>query len=92
MSLDKFDQGFNIVHMGNEEAIKISRVAEIVCEESGVTKDVITFSGDALGWKGDSRSNELEVSTLRNLGWKPKFSSEAAVRESARRLIIQFSK
>jgi len=92
MSIDKFEQGFNVVHMGNEEAIKISRVAEIICEESGVTKDIIYFSGDALGWKGDSRSNELQVSTLRNIGWRPKFSSEAAVRESARRLIIQFSK
>ena len=92
LAIDKFEQGFNVVHMGNNEAIKISRVAEIVCEESGVTNEIINFSGNALGWKGDSRSNELEVSTLRNIGWKPKFSSEAAVRESARRLIIQFSK
>jgi len=37
--------------MGNEEAIKISRVAEIICEESGVTKDIIYFSGDALAGK-----------------------------------------
>lgn len=91
LSLGKFIQGLNIVHMGNFNAISISRVAEIVCEEVGVSKNVIHYQGESLGWKGDSKSNELEVSTLKDIGWIPKYSSEAAVRESARRLINQFS-
>lgn len=90
MSIDKFDQGFNVVHMGNKDAITISKVAEIICEEMGVSSDVINFQGGQLGWKGDSKSNELEVSTLKKIGWDPDFSSEAAVKESAKRLALQF--
>lgn len=92
LAINKYDQGFNIVHLGNSEAIQISRVAEIICEEIGVNKNVINFQGESLGWKGDSKSNEIEVSSLKNIGWVPQYSSEAAVRESARRLINQFSK
>jgi UDP-glucose 4-epimerase len=91
LSISKFNHGFNILHMGNSDAISISRVAEIVCEEFGVNKSIINYQGESLGWKGDSKSNELEVTSLKNIGWLPRYSSEAAVRESASRLINQFS-
>jgi len=91
MSINKFDHGFNIVHLGNYDVVKISRVAEIVCEVIGVDKNVINFQNSDLGWKGDSKSNELEISSAKKMGWSPKYRSEDAVREAARRLLLQFN-
>ena len=34
----------------------------------------IVWSGNEVGWIGDSKINDLDVSKLLSLGWKPKYS------------------
>ena len=40
------------------------------------------------GWKGDVKMMHLDVSKLKLLGWKPKYSSAEAVRLTAKSLIL----
>jgi len=82
----KADGRVNIFNIGSEDQIKVRRIAEIVCEELGVSPK-FRFTGGERGWKGDVPVMLLSIDRLKKLGWKPRYSSEEAVRMAVRDLI-----
>ncbi|WP_290900422.1 NAD-dependent epimerase/dehydratase family protein [Ferroglobus sp.] len=82
----KADDQLNIFNLGNEDWISVKRIAEIVCEELGVSPK-FKFTGGRRGWKGDVPLMLLSIEKIKKLGWKPKYSSEEAVRMATRDLI-----
>jgi UDP-glucose 4-epimerase len=46
-----------------------------------------TYTGGKRGWKGDVPKMRLGIEKLKEIGWKPIYSSEKSVRETARALI-----
>ncbi len=84
----KADGVVNIFNIGSEDQVKVIRIAEIVCEEMGV-KPEFAFTGGDRGWKGDVPVMLLSIEKLKSLGWRPKFSSEEAVRMAVRDLLSE---
>lgn len=82
----KADGRVNIFNIGSEDQIKVRRIAEIVCEELGLSPK-FRFTGGERGWKGDVPVMLLSIDRLKKLGWKPKYSSEEAVRMAVKDLI-----
>ncbi len=82
----KADEEVNIFNIGNVDQIKVRRIAEIVCEELGVSPE-FKFTGGRRGWKGDVPVMLLSIEKLRKMGWMPKYSSENAVRKTVRDLL-----
>ncbi|HJQ93631.1 MAG TPA: NAD-dependent epimerase/dehydratase family protein, partial [Candidatus Thermoplasmatota archaeon] len=80
-------QPYNI---GSLDAIPVTRIAEIVAEVLGA-KPRLKFTGgakDGAGWVGDVKAMSLDVTRLMELGpgWKPRHSSEDAIRIAAQDL------
>jgi len=74
-----------IFNVGSEDWITVSRIAEIVVEEMGLKNVEFRFTGGfsgGRGWKGDIKKMLLDVSRLKASGWKPKYSSENAVKNT----------
>ncbi len=84
----KVDEKVNVFNIGSEDQVKVRRIAEIVCEEMGV-KPAFKFTGGDRGWKGDVPVMLLSIEKLKSLGWRPKYSSEEAVRMAVRDLLEQ---
>ncbi|WP_202319046.1 NAD-dependent epimerase/dehydratase family protein [Archaeoglobus neptunius] len=82
----KANERVNIFNIGSEDQVKVRRIAEIVCEELGLTP-VFRFTGGERGWKGDVPVMLLDIGRLKALGWRPKYSSEEAVRMAVRDLL-----
>ncbi len=82
----KADDRVNIFNIGSEDQIKVKRIAEIVCEEMGLSPK-FRFTGGDRGWKGDVPVMLLSIEKLKATGWKPKYSSEQAVRMAVRDLL-----
>ena len=82
----KADEAVNVFNIGSEDQVKVKRIAEIVCEEMGLNP-VFKFTGGRRGWKGDVPVMLLSIEKLKSLGWKPKYSSEQAVRLATRDLL-----
>jgi len=80
------DDRVNIFNIGSEDQIKVKRIAEIVCEEMGLNPK-FRFTGGDRGWKGDVPVMLLSIEKLKAMGWKPKYSSEQAVRMAVRDLL-----
>ncbi len=82
----KADGRVNVFNIGSEDQIKVKRIAEIVCEEMGLSPK-FRFTGGDRGWKGDVPVMLLSIEKLKATGWKPRYSSEQAVRMAVRDLL-----
>ncbi|MFB6145781.1 MAG: NAD-dependent epimerase/dehydratase family protein [Candidatus Nanohaloarchaea archaeon] len=76
-------QVFNI---GSEDSISVTEIAEAVSDEMELDPE-FSYTGGRKGWKGDVPQMRLEVSKLKEEGWKPEKNSEQAIRETARNLL-----
>ncbi len=82
--------GCEIFNLGSEDMIKVSRIAEISCQEMdlrNVTYRYRADMSDGRGWPGDVMRMQLDVSKLRSAGWRPSLNSEESVRRTVREII-----
>jgi UDP-glucose 4-epimerase len=77
----------DVFNLGCSSSTKISRVAEIVTEEMGLSAVRFRYTGGQRGWVGDVPHVGLDVGKMKKLGWEAKHTSDEAVRMAARRLL-----
>jgi UDP-glucose 4-epimerase len=80
----------SILNIGSEDRVDVLKIAEIVIEEMDLKGVKIRTTGGVdggRGWKGDVKLMQLDMSRLRDLGWRPKWGSSDAVRLTAKSLI-----
>ena len=56
----------------------VPRSIPIITKYMGIDPKIV-WSGNDVGWIGDSKVNHLDVSKLMSLGWKPKYSIEQTI-------------
>ena len=61
----------------------VTKIADIVCEEMGLSP-AYHYTGGDRGWKGDVPKFAYDISKVLGTGWKPKHTSDEAVRQSVR--------
>jgi len=74
----------NIFNLGMAEQTTVERVADLVIEEAGLKNVRRRYTGGPRGWIGDNPVVELALDRIIGLGWKPKISSEEAIRRTVR--------
>jgi UDP-glucose 4-epimerase len=81
--------GVHPYNIGSLDAIPVTRIAELVAEAMGLRPEYRFAGGapDGAGWTGDVKAMALDVSRLSALGWRPRHSSEDAIRLAARALV-----
>lgn len=88
--IEATNENLEILNIGSEDRVTVLEIANIVIEEMGLNDATIELTGGVdggRGWRGDVKIMQLDMSRLKNLGWKPKMSSAEAVRETARNLV-----
>ena len=77
------DEGTVLNNLGTGDTCSVSRIAEIVIEESGLEGVSIDYTGGKRGWAGDVPKTYLDVSKLLGSGFEHTSMSEQAVRDTA---------
>jgi len=80
----KYEPGVNVFNAGVETATTVTRIADIVCEEMGLSDVKYRFTGGTVGWPGDVAKFQYDLSRIHAFGWKAKHTSDEAVRLAAR--------
>jgi UDP-glucose 4-epimerase len=83
-------QKVDVYNVGSNDKITVAQIAKIVSEAMGKPDIDYEFTGGVEGgggWKGDVRIMQLSTDKLQRTGWKPRYSSEQAVRLAARALM-----
>jgi len=71
-------------NLGAEDQITVGRIVEVLLEETGLKGVEIKYTGGESGWAGDVPRFLLSTRKMADLGWKPKHTSEEAIRAAAR--------
>lgn len=74
----------NIFNLGVDSQTRVKEIADIVCEEMGLSGVRYQFTGGARGWVGDVPRFKYDLSRIHRLGWKAKKSSSESLRIAAR--------
>jgi UDP-glucose 4-epimerase len=80
-----------IFNLGTDDTLDVISIAKIICNTMNLRNVELVTQGSALndggGWKGDIKHMHLDISKLKRLGWKPKFSSIDAVSIASKELV-----
>lgn len=76
-------------NISSRSFVSVKEIADIVVSELGLrAADVAyAYTGGPVGWKGDVSVVRLDSTAMRRLGWRPRYTSQAAVRAAAASLI-----
>jgi UDP-glucose 4-epimerase len=85
--IDNSKEKVNIFNIGSEDTISATEIGKAVIEEMGLSNVEFIYTGGNRGWKGDVPRMRLGIEKMKNLGWKPVYTSERSVRETARALL-----
>lgn len=83
-TIEKSKEEVNIFNIGSEDTISATEIGKIVVEEMGLSNVEFAYTGGSRGWKGDVPRMRLGIEKLKAIGWKPEYTSERSVRETAR--------
>ena len=77
-------RGVSLYNVSVEGATSVSRIADIICEEMGLTEVEYVYSGGESGWKGDVPKFQYCCEKIHTAGWQAKYVSDEAVRMAVR--------
>ena len=83
------DQPVAVYNLGTEDAITVRSLADAICDELGLVDVEYRWtggSGGGRGWAGDVRVMQLAIDRIKAKGWRPRRTSEGAVRAAAKEL------
>ena len=84
----------NMINIGNNDQIEVKNIAKIVCDNYNLPNTELNFSGgtnDGRGWIGDVKTMRLDITKLKEMGWKPKLTSVEAVDLATKELLKEIS-
>jgi len=87
LALARSDGMKNVFNLGHTEDVNVLAVADIVCDELGLSGVRYRTTGGSRGWKGDAPFVLLDTARVRGLGWRPSTTIEEGIRRTVRFLV-----
>ncbi len=87
---NKIEEKMEIFNLGNYDQIDVITIAKKIFDELKLNNVKISTTNDVpegRGWIGDVKFMNLDIKKLEDLGWKPKYSSLAAVEKSISQIV-----
>lgn len=85
-AMDTMGDKKSVVNLGHEEHMQVKDLAQIVCEEMGLRGTTYRFTGGRRGWIGDSPFVHLDISKIKQSGFRPQISIAEGIRRTVRYL------
>jgi len=85
------DGQVNVFNLGNHDTVDVTTIGRILLEQMGLSEVKLKYTGGTRGWPGDVPRICLETSRMEKLGWKPKYSSEEAVRLAIKEILAELA-
>jgi UDP-glucose 4-epimerase len=84
---EKSNDQINLFNLGCDSNTTVTRIAEIVVEEMGLSNVKFNYTGGDRGWAGDIPRFQLDADKIKKLGWNESYTSDEAVRKAIREIL-----
>lgn len=79
----KFKPGAEVYNISVEsDGTTVTKIADTVVDVLGLKNVEYKYTGGKIGWKGDVPRFQYDISKVLSTGWKPKHTSDEAVRQT----------
>jgi len=85
--LEHSQEQVNVLNLGSDSSTNATAIANMVVETMGLSGVKFNFTGGSRGWKGDVSQIRFDIARMKNLGWKPRYSSDGAVRQAIKDML-----
>jgi len=76
------DEKVNLFNLGCRTATDVTTIAKMLVERLGHNDVEFKYTGGDRGWPGDIPQVRFDTSKMERLGWKPRYTSDEAVRQA----------
>jgi UDP-glucose 4-epimerase len=77
----------NVFNLGNRDATSVTTIGHMLIKAMGATNVRLKHTGGNRGWPGDVPQVRLNTSRMEKLGWKPKYTSDEAIRQAIKDIL-----
>ena len=77
----------NILNLGTDSSTNVTTIASMLVEAMGLAGVKFTYTGGSRGWRGDVPQVRFDITKMKNMGWKPNYSSDGAVYKALRDIL-----
>ncbi|MBL6891583.1 MAG: NAD-dependent epimerase/dehydratase family protein [Candidatus Poseidoniaceae archaeon] len=85
--MENSNDNWNLFNLGSHDTASVTRIAEIVIEETNCVDAKIEYTGGDRGWAGDIPRAMLGIDKMLSTGYDVRYNSEDAIRHTAKCLI-----
>lgn len=85
--IEDAEENVTLYNIGVDTATSVRRIADILCEEMGLTNVEYHFTGGAGGWKGDVPKFNYCLDKVHQAGWSATWESDEAVRKTVQHVL-----
>ena len=85
--MEHSNDNLNLFNLGSHDTASVTRIAEIVIEETNCIDAKIEYTGGDRGWAGDIPKAMLGIDKMLSTGYDVRYNSEDAIRHTAKCLI-----
>lgn len=85
--MENSNDSLNLFNLGSHDTASVTRIAEIVIEETNCGGAKIEYTGGDRGWAGDIPRAMLGINKMLSTGYDVRYNSEDAIRHTAKCLI-----
>lgn len=78
------NQGVTLYNIGVDSQTSVTEIANIICEEMQLADVKYNYTGGKGGWKGDVPKFSYNLDKIHSKGWKAKYTSDEAVKETVK--------
>jgi UDP-glucose 4-epimerase len=89
---ERSEKGFNIFNIGSDEWVTVNYISKIVINELKLQNVELSYTGGEQGWTGDVPLMLLDISKLKNLGWKPTMRIDEAIRKYVKWIVNKYGR
>lgn len=81
------DSQVNVFNLANCDVTNVAKIGRMLVEGMGLSSVTLKYTGGNRGWPGDVPQVRLDTSRMEKLGWKPKYTSDEAVRIAIKEIL-----
>ncbi|MFC2122902.1 NAD-dependent epimerase/dehydratase family protein [Bacteroidota bacterium] len=82
----------NVFNLASSSATDVKTIGNVLVEEMGLADVEFKYTGGERGWPGDVPQVRLDPSRMEELGWKPRYTSDEAVRRAIKDILEEFNR
>ena len=91
LGIEHSEEQVNILNLGTDSSTNVANIASMVIEAMDLSDVKIEYTGGRRGWRGDIPQVKFDIRKMKQLGYKPKYSSDEAVRKAIKDILSEIS-